>query len=381
MDTAGEKLWLYPSDMAVLELREPRRDLPCSVNPIPPVLGFDLRYHVGFEASVPLRDLAGSENLLTIVFRVIPEGREKKAAYFMQRASVPQIAEGSRGDAVLQGIFDLGEGKYSVDWLMRDRQERICSSFWDVAVDVPDDKEEQIRLAIKPGVIEETETDFFKEDPPVVRAQQEKLLNVKVLVNFAPQLSDSTIIRPLDTNTLVSVLRNISRNPQMGKFSLVAFNLQQRRVFYRQENDDRIDFPSLGKALKSSDPGTIDYQRLAQSETAFLEDLIEHETAGEGTPDALIFVGPKAMLDENVPKEALREIGKLNYPIFYLNCNLYPQRTPWRDAIGNVVKFFRGSEYIISRPRDAWLAVKDLVMRASKAKPQPAPPEHPSGDR
>ncbi len=49
---------------------EPRQDLPCSVISIKPVLGFDLRFHSGYEVSVPLKELAGSENMLTILFRV-----------------------------------------------------------------------------------------------------------------------------------------------------------------------------------------------------------------------------------------------------------------------------------------------------------------------
>jgi len=54
--------------------------------------------------------------------------------------------------------------------------------------------------------------------------------------------------------------------------------------------------------------------------------------------------------------------------MFYLNYILNPQALPWRDAIGNVVRFFRGSEYTISRPRDLWRAVGDMVTRITEAR-------------
>src|SRR5437660_3785094 len=115
----GAAVRIFNTDMAVLEAGETRKDLPCSVVNNKPVLGFDLRYHVGYDVSVPLRDLAGSENLLTILFRVTPEEHKDEPLYFSQRIRVPSIDEDAKGDAYLQGTFDVGEGKYHVDWLMR----------------------------------------------------------------------------------------------------------------------------------------------------------------------------------------------------------------------------------------------------------------------
>src|ERR1700683_2619142 len=56
------------TDMAVLETREVRKDLACSVTPNKPELGFDLRFHGGFDVSVPVEALFGDENALAILF-------------------------------------------------------------------------------------------------------------------------------------------------------------------------------------------------------------------------------------------------------------------------------------------------------------------------
>ena len=81
----GGGVSLFTSDAAILEAREIRKDVPCSVSPVKPILGFDLKFHAGYDVSVPLKDLAGSDNHLTMVFRVAPDQKPDDAVYFSQR--------------------------------------------------------------------------------------------------------------------------------------------------------------------------------------------------------------------------------------------------------------------------------------------------------
>jgi hypothetical protein len=365
----GGSIRLFNTDLAVLEAGDPRKDLPCTVTPEKPLLGFDLKFHAGYDVTVPLKELAGPDNLLTILFRVLPENHKDEPVYFTQRVRVPAIEDSAHGDAYLQGGFDVGEGNYHVDWLMRDRAERVCSGYWDSeAVLTPKDK--QIAVGLNPGTVAASDGEQFKEEPPIERITTEPPINIKVLVNFAPQNDHSAALRPADTTALVSILRQIARDPHIGKFSLIAFNMQEQRVLYRQESANRIDFPALGEALTSLSLGTVDLKRLSQKhgDTEFLSDLIKTEIGGAERPDALIFAGPKVMLDENVSQDSLKEVGEVEYPVFYMNYNLNPQTTPWKDSISRAVKFFRGTEYTISRPRDLWFAVSEMVSRIVKSK-------------
>jgi hypothetical protein len=367
---SGGVVRIINTDMAVLEAQDVRKDLPCTVTPGKPVLGFDLRFHTGYDVTIPLRDLAGSENQLTILFRVTQENRKDEPAYFVQHVRVPSIDEDAKGDATLSGSIDLGEGSYHVDWLMRDRSERVCSFYWDTEAFLPP-KDKQIALAIPPGLAQPAEFEQFNEDPPVERAQSTQPLNVKVLVNFAPQNAESPTLRPLDTAALVSILRRISREPQFGKFSVVAFNIQEQRVLYRQTSADKIDFPALGEAIHSIKLGTVDLKRLAKKngDTEFLTDLIKTEMGAEDRPDALIFAGPKIMLDEAVAQDTLKPFSAdVDYPVFYMNYNLNPQAVPWKDSISRAVKIFKGTEYTITKPRDLWFAVSEMVSRIVKSK-------------
>jgi len=361
----GGVVRILNTDSAVLEAQDVRRDLPCTVTPVKPLLGFDLRFHAGYDVSLPLREAAGRDGLLTTVFRVTPTDHQNAAAvYFSHHMSVPDIEDDAKGTAYLQGIFDLGEGSYHVDLLMRDRGERVCSFHWDVAADLPA-KDKHLNLMIPAGAVEAAEHEPFKQEPPIEHSAAQEPLKIKVMVNFAPQKTYSATLQPLDTNALVSILRSISREPRIGKVSVVAFNVQQQRVVYRQQEAGQIDFPALGEALRTLNLGTVDLKLLGQKrgETDFLADLITEEMGSGQHPDAVIFAGPKVMLDEAVAPETLRKLGDVSYPVFYMNYNLDPRVNPWRDAIGTAVKRLNGYEYTISRPRDLWYAWTEIMSR------------------
>jgi hypothetical protein len=252
-------------------------------------------------------------------------------------------------------------------WMMRDRMERVCSSSWDINAALLA-KDQSIKMAIAAHAIEASNLEFFKEEPPVTRITTDPL-KVKVLINFAPQKSEAAAMQPIDTSALVSILRNISREPRICKFSVVAFNMNDQRVVYRKDDADQIDFPELGKALASLKLGMVDYKKLSDkhSETDFLTKLIQDEL-GHNNADAVIFAGPKVNLDAEPPPDSFKEITSISYPVFYMNYVLTPQQNPWRDSIGTVVKKLRGYEYTISRPRDLWMAWSDIMGHIVKLK-------------
>jgi hypothetical protein len=368
-DSYGTHPILMPGDMAVLDAGEGRKDLMCTVTPEKPLLGFDLKFHTGFSVDIPMRELEGPGNTLYIVFRVTPKGPGKnpEPVYFHEQFKVPPI-DTDGGAATLEGLFDVGEGAYHVDWFVHDVAGRFCSSYWDLDA-ARAAKDKQVELSLPPSAIRRSEEEQFQPEPPVIRSLDESPLNIKVLMNFAPQRADSAALDPVDRVALISILRNLSRNPQIGKFSLVAFNLQEQQVLYRQNPSDHIDFPNLGQALKHLSLGTVDLRQLENrhGDTDFLSGLCKKETS-EPNLDGLIFVGPKALLDANVPDDALKQIGDLDYPVFYMNYSLQPQLIPWKDSISHVVRFFKGREYTISGPRDLWNAVTEVVSRIAKSR-------------
>ncbi len=367
----GDPVTIMPADLAIFESADERKELPCVVTQRNADLGFDLRFHAGYDVTLPLREVSGDGEILTVVFRVSPRERQGESSYFVQHFNVPTVADDAKGDAVLQGEINLGEGGYHVDWLMRDRSERICSSSWDVEASLSP-KDKSINLFLPPNKVAEFQPEPFVNDTEArTLSAGAETLNVKLLVNFAPQVALSAALQKSDTDALVSILKTIQRDPRIGKISLVAFNMSETRVVYRQEMADQIDFPALGRALQTVKLGTVRVDQLTEkhSETDFLESLIEHEVSTPAAhPDAVIFAGPKAMLSADVPQGDLRRIGDIECPVFYMNYNLNPQAVPWKDSISHAIKAFRGTEFTISRPRDLWFSTSDMVNRILRSR-------------
>jgi hypothetical protein len=305
-----------------------------------------------------------------MVFRVVPASHPEEPVYLSQHVPVPEIEEDAKGDADLQGAFSVGEGKYHVSWLMRDRSERVCSSSWDIEASLPP-RDKPMPLDIAPDAVQAAGLDPFREEPPVQRTGRDGALNLKMIVNFAPQDSASAVFEPAGADALLSILRSIARDPRVEKFSLVVFNMQEQRVIYRQEEAPRIDFPGLGKAVKTLSLGRIDVKQLAQkhADAEFLAGLLTKEIHGNrDQPDAVIIAGPKAAVDDSLPLDALKQLGEVKFPVFYMNCNLDPTLNPWRDAIGNAVRTVKGAEYAISRPRDVFFSWSEIAGRIVKSK-------------
>ena len=376
----GESVYLVNADLAALESQTPRKDLPCEVKPVDATLGFDLRFHAGYEVAIPLKELASDDNVLNMLFRVTSQQDPENPAYFVQYVRVPPLEKRAGGESSLSGAFDVGEGKYHVDFIMRDRSERICAFFWDTEAEIPD-RDRGIEMAIAADTVEQSVQEQFLEDPPVARTQGQRL-NVKMMVNFAPQKQTSSAMRPIDTQALVTLMRRITREPRVGKFSVVVFNIAEQRVVYRQSSEDRIDFPALGEAIRDIEPGVVNRRLLEnkRGEVEFLTDLIKTEMLSADHPDAMIFAGPKYTVEEGVPEDDLKPVAPtVDYPLFYLNYNLVPQDFPWRDSIGRAIRVFNGREYTISRPRDLWFSVAEMVDHIVESRQgrgsSPAPPQ------
>ncbi len=358
------------SDMAVLDSQEKRKDLPCILDPVKPTLGFDLKYHAGYAVTVPLKDLGGGNTDLTMISRVAPSSAAEDAAFFVQRIPVPELDPDAKGETTLYGAFDLGEGKYDVSWLMRDGAGRYCSSNWDMEAALPQ-RDKGMPLNIAPNQALAHDFEPFRDEPAISRDGAAQLISLKLVVNFAPQDPASAALQSTDTDALLAILRRIAHDPRVGKISMVAFNMQEERVFYRQDDASEIDFPALGEAVKSLRLGSVSLRVLKEKhgDREFLGDLLRAEIrSNPDPPDAVIIAGPKVTLGGTVPEDDLKEIDEVKFPVFYMNYALDPTANPWRDAIGNTVRALKGSEYTISKPRDVFFAWSEIAGRIVKSK-------------
>ena len=187
----------------------------------------------------------------------------------------------SEGDAHLHGKIILGEGNYQVGWVLRDRAERFCAAFWQISAS-PRGRDREVKLHIAAGMVEPVITEPFLDEAPAPR-ETARPLSVLVLLHVAPQVMRSPEMQTDQTQAMVSILRNIAHEPRFTSFSITAFNIDKRAVIYRQANAPKIDFPTLGQAVKGLHFGTVAVQRLGDKDGGpqFLLGLIAGELASQ----------------------------------------------------------------------------------------------------
>jgi len=368
----GSSMRLLPSDSVVLDLGEPRSDLPCAVRPDKPELGFDFRFLSRYRVTIAMNDLADAGDHLTILFRVVSEDRPDAPVYFVQRIHVPVLEDDNKGRAELMGAFLLGEGKYHIDWLMRDIKERVCASSWNVETRVGT-KDAQMSQDVVRGLIQPVEAPFLADESGAGRDRRDTLLNVMIIVNFAPQDLQSATMSDTDIEGLAAILRKIARDRRIGSYSVVACSIKAQQVIYRQGDAASIDLQALGEALKSLNLARVDVKQLSvkNGEGEFLAD-VSVDAFNNRQVDGVIFVSPTYPLDVDLSRETIGDLRRLDRPVFYLNYNLEPALFAWRDAIGRLVKRLGGYEYTISRPRDLSTAWSEIVARMLTSRSQPA---------
>jgi hypothetical protein len=83
----------------------------------------------------------------------------------------------------------------------------------------------------------------------------------------------------------------------------------------------------------------------------------------------VIFVGSRADPDSSALHRSFKDVGEPYCPVFYLNYTPDAVSNPWRDLIGSLVRLSKGSEYVISKPPDLFVAWTEIMSRLSNNKP------------
>jgi hypothetical protein len=357
---------LQYDDMAKLASRDPREELSCELTSNKPALGFDLRFHSDYHATVPVKALVDAGGWFQVAMRVTSRSENDQPVYLANRFDIRKVPMGNKGDVELVDGFDLGPGTYRVDWIMRDARERVCSAHWDLEAKAGSGKQD-LPLTLGPSQVVDAEMNDYPYRPQPKEAAAQ--LQVKILLNLSPAKPQESIVRPEDAAILFAILRGIAGQPRIVVSTVVAFNLREQKIVYRQENAERIDFLAMEKATQSRTSGTIDISLLRdpQSETHFVTGLLTDELGAQAdAPDAIVIVGAKVSLERNVPRNSLKALGSAICPVFYLNYTSNPLE-PWPDTIGSALKAYKGAAaYNIVFPRDLGLAMRELFSRVAK---------------
>jgi hypothetical protein len=186
------------------------------------MLGFDLRFHSGYRATFGIKTLAAAGGWLQAVIRLTP-APSGRTVVLRQRFTIPDLPLDAKGEVTLTGGFDLGPGRYRVDWTIRDANNRVCSSRWDLEAK-PGRGERDLPLTLDPNSISGGEDDAADYES-LTRRDPARPLYVKILLNLSPPKAGG-ILSTADAGALLSILSGLAREPNIGRVSLVAFNLR-----------------------------------------------------------------------------------------------------------------------------------------------------------
>ena len=330
--------------------------LPCRVQRFQPQLDYGLRLWSGFGASVRATELGRQPNgRLAVAFRVVPLDRPAPAAYFYQNSPVPRPPEGAGIRKVqlnLGGGFLLGEGRYRVDWLLLHSSGRACRASWKLKAKGPGR-----RLAA--GQVEAVDAALWHGFAPSGASGR----RAAIFLHASPVRPRRYVARlsPWDRQVLLSTLSSVLRDGGFGSASVTVFDLQNRRLLFREADIDPRGLRRLARQLAQVDYSTVSLETLAQgpSPRPFLEELL---TAGLKSPvpaSAFVFIGSRwrggPKLDGLSPalKEALPRSWFLAFST--------PQTLAAPDSLSSLVRAVRGKVLSIFHPPDLASALREIT--------------------
>ena len=368
LNPPGTQPHLKPSDEMLFASSSPHSDIACVVTPVKPKLELDFQFHSGFRVSIPARDLELDrfQDRLTVVFRVIPE-RSGDPVYMFEQMRIPTRGDAPKGTIEFDGSFLLREGRYHVDWILRNRSDHVCTSSWDIEAKLGP-KETQLKAWTGSASIKPVESDLFAErTPPILREPDP--VNVDVIANFGPRDPSLSVIDPIDVQGVVSILRQLGRDPTVNIQSSLACSIVGHRIL-QELTSGGIDFRAVGASLKALKLGVVDAKELGTKDSAAMfAARVIHDVTLNSNSEALIVVGPRMNVEAGAREisEALKDSGR---PVFYLSYDSGSLTIPWRDSLGRGVKQAHGIEYGISTPLDLFSAWSDVLTRILKARRQ-----------
>jgi hypothetical protein len=352
------------------------RQLHCDVTPLKPVLNYSFRFQAGYLVRVPMNQYQGSGHTLAIVIRITPDvdpgsasgsagGRPIYLGNHFRLPNVPQTkAEGEFGGAYL-----LGEGGYSMKWLMTDDAGRVCRKSWHV--DVRRNRgEREVKVAMPRDTVWSLSMRGSLGGNQAARpdADDAPPLRLTVLMHAAPMFPRRTRMRPNDTMTLLSSLSSLLERVPARSVRLVVFNLDQHKELYRKDGFTLDSLDQVSASINSMELGLVDVETLQnpQGHVDLIAAMVNQEIHATQPSDVVVFLGPMARYEDKVPRQSLEKApGPLPrffyfqvWPFFRGGRGPLPSALP--DSINSAISRLNGKVVVIHTPGEFAKAITRL---------------------
>jgi hypothetical protein len=237
--------------------------------------------------------------------------------------------------------------------------------------------ERQLKQTAPPGAVEEISESGSR---PVEAKSGPKIGRLTILVHAAPLLPNRSALGPDDIQRLEDSIASLLRELPAESVRLIAFNLDQRAIILRKDEFVLAEIDELTRALRELELGLVDYRVLRDRPLPLdlLLGVVQAELQ-DSKPDAIIVLGPRTRLQDDVRPDVLGKRPAAIPPIFDLAFQLerrtLPVRGPnSRTGIGDASQG-RGGEMQVQRNwPDTYVTPADTIERlVSRLKGQKIP--------
>lgn len=355
-----------PAAIKNFEPKKNERALACNVDLVPPQLNFSLRFQAGYIVAVPAKQFVGSGHRLRSVLRVVPETDPHPVflASFSRLPNIPRTAH----KLELAGLYLVGEGRYSVDWMLVDDAGRICRKSWRIEARLGS-SERGLRPGIPPGTV--AEASFRRWSPQEDDDGDVPLRRITILLHAAPLAPNTTRLRPQDRIMLLGSLASLLESLPARRVRLVVFNLDQQKELFRQDDLMPESFPQVAQAMNDLQLQLVDYRTLEnqRGHIDLVAALINQEIHSASTSDAVFFLGPPSRYLDKLPPSAFGESSDMPPQFFFFQYKPYWRRgAELPDSIALAVKKLKGKTILIHTPADFARAIKQAGAQLSTGK-------------
>ncbi len=327
--------------------------LKCDVKSMEPWVDFGFRFVLRYSADCEIRQFGGGAADLKAYLRVRRE--DSTQMVFGDEFLIPAAPKGFdltklkrvHSQLMLSGAIGAGMGAYNMDLLLVDNHNRVCRKHW-LAKAFPHGREREIDFSLRPNTLAE----LTPIPIPSTRGNSQSG-PLTVLLNAAPLYPASRKLRAWDRAFLLDSLSSLLRQLPYSSVRVIAFNLEQQREIFRQENFGERDVPRLNLALRRLELGKIEYSTLQRTEgwAELLLRLLKEETQANQPSQALVFLGPSLRLTEKVPPEMLDGYQPSELPLFCVS--YYPRAGgDFSDSIQDLTKALKGKVFRIHSPSE-----------------------------
>jgi len=333
--------------------------LGCQVSAIKPSLNFSFRYQAGYTVTVPMHQYLGSGHGWTVLTRITPDRGDPKPVYLLSRIPLPQVPK-TNVEVRVGGGYLLGEGAYTVRWLMRDDAGRVCRKSWRVDVHLTH-ADRQVKVAMPPDTVWEIGLRGSRTLPRETGDAAPRRLTI--FLHTAPLFPRRTRMRPNDMVTLMSTVSSLLERLPVRSVRLVLFNLDQQKELYRKEGFLLRDMAQVSQAMTNIELGLVDFQVLQnkRGHVDLLADLVNREIEAQPPSDVVLFLGPQTRYFDRVPQASLEKPAGHGPEFYYFQIVPFLSQTATpADSIKSAMSRLGGKTILIHTPGEFAKAIERL---------------------